>query len=115
VTVKDEYTPAMYNDPALTAEAAALFRGFLGDENVVALAAQMGGEDFGRYHRAKGFPALMFRLGAVDPARWQASQQGGEPLPSLHSSRFAPDPEPTLGTGIRATSRLALALLARPQ
>jgi hippurate hydrolase len=114
VTVKDEYTPAMYNDPALTAAAAALFRGFLGEENVVPLPAAMGGEDFGRYHREKGFPAFMFRLGAVEPAEWQASHAGGEPLPSLHSSRFAPDAEPTIETGIRATARLALALLARP-
>ncbi len=115
VVVKDEYTPAMYNDPELSARGAELFRAFLGDEQVVALPAAMGGEDFGRYHRAKGFPAFMFRLGTVPEDRYQASmKEGGEPLPSLHSSRYAPDAEPTLETGLRATARLAVALLGTP-
>ena len=114
VTIKDEYTPAMYNDPKLAARGAALFAAFLGEERVHALPAAMGGEDFGRYHRAKGFPAFMFRLGIVERDRYEDSLEGGDPLPSLHSSRFAPDPEPTLETGLRATARLALELLGRP-
>ena len=114
VTIKDEHTPAMYNDPELTAAAAVVFQGFLGEENVSAMPAAMGGEDFGRYHRSQGFPAFMFRLGSVSHEKWAASQDGGEPLPSLHSSRYAPDPEPTLATGVGATARLALSLLGRP-
>ena len=114
VTIKDEYTPAMYNDPALAAKGAAIFAGFLGEERVLAMPAAMGGEDFGRYHRAKGFPAFMFRLGTVSQQRFDAAEQGGEPLPSLHSSRYAPDPQPTVETGLRATGRLALSLLGRP-
>ena len=112
VEIKDEYTPAMYNDPELTAHAARVFEGFLGPDDVLGLVPAMGGEDFGRYPRSQGFPAFMFRLGAVKASTWKKSQKkGGEPLPSLHSSRFAPDPEPTLETGVRATSRLALSLL----
>jgi hippurate hydrolase len=114
VEIKDEYTPAMYNDPELTAQGAAIFEGFLGEDSVRAMPAAMGGEDFGRYHRAKGFPAFMFRLGSVPRDKWEAAQKGGDPLPSLHSSRYAPDPEPTLETGVRATTRLALSLLAKP-
>jgi hippurate hydrolase len=114
VAVKDEYTPAMYNDPELTARAVPVFEAFLGSENVTAMAPAMGGEDFGRYHREKGFPAFMFRLGSVAPDVFEAAAKGGEPLPSLHSSRYAPDPEPTLATGIGALSRLALALLDEP-
>lgn len=110
VEVKDEYTPAMYNDPELAARGAAVFERFLGADAVRPLPAAMGGEDFGRYHRAKGFPAFMFRLGSVARERVEA----GEPLPSLHSSLYAPDPEPTLETGLRASGRLALELLGRP-
>jgi hippurate hydrolase len=112
--IKDEYTPAMYNDPELAEAAANVFALFVGEDNVTAMPAAMGGEDFGRYHRAKGFPAFQFRLGSVEFARWEAAQNGGEPLPSLHSSRYAPDPEPTISTGVGAMSRLSLALLDRP-
>jgi len=115
VEIKDEYTPAMYNDPALTRRAVEVFEAFLGEERVGEMVAAMGGEDFGRYHRSQGFPAFMFRLGVVKQSSWKQSQEpGGEPLPSLHSSRFAPDPEPSLETGVRALSRLALSLLGRP-
>ncbi|MXZ33747.1 MAG: amidohydrolase, partial [Acidobacteria bacterium] len=31
--------------------------------------------------------------------------------PSLHSSRYAPDPEPTLKTGVKALTSIALELL----
>jgi len=114
VRVKDEYTPAMYNDPALAEKAAGLFRELLGEDAVIEMVPAMGGEDFGRYHRAQGMPAFMFRLGSIAPARIEAARKGGEPLPSLHSSRYAPDPEPTLRTGIGTLSRLALSLLGTP-
>lgn len=115
VKIKDEYTPAMYNDPELTAAAAEVFRGFLPPDDVLSMPAAMGGEDFGRYSRNLGAPAFMFRLGSVDAAAWEASlRPGATPLPSLHSSRYAPDPGPTLETGVGAMARLALALLGRP-
>lgn len=115
ITIKDEYTPAMYNDPDLVAAAVTVFQGFLPPDDVIQMPAAMGGEDFGRYSRNQGTPGFLFRLGSVDAAKWEASlSPNGPPLPSLHSSRYAPDPAPTLETGIGAMSRLALALLARP-
>lgn len=113
VVVKDEHTPAAYNDPALTAAAAALFRSAFGAAAVVDRRPEMGGEDFGRYAPAAGVPGFMFRLGSVDPARFAASRRpGAAPLPGLHSSRYAPAPRPTLATGVRALTHLVLALLA---
>ena len=115
VVVRDEYTPAAYNDPALTAAAAAMLRTVLGDGMVVELPAGMGGEDFGRYARTLEVPGLMLRLGSVDPPRFAASRApDGPALPSLHSSGFAPLAAPTVRTGIRALGDLALALLAPP-
>lgn len=112
VVVKETYTPAAYNDPALTRAAASLFQSLFGERKVREWPPSMGGEDFGRYARHFGIPGLQFRLGSVAPERFAESQQeGGAPLPSLHSSRYAPLPEPTLRTGIRATSHLAMALL----
>ena len=105
VEIKDEYTPAVYNDPGLTQRAVGVFRDAFGTENVVERAPSMGGEDFGRYGRALGVPSLLYRVGAQDPVRYQASlEPGGEPLPSLHSSLFAPAAEPTLNAAIRSLS-----------
>ena len=115
VAVRDEFTPAAYNDPELARGAAALLGGVLGPEQVRELPQSMGGEDFGLLPRTAGVPGLLFRLGSVDKERWRASREpGGPPLPSVHSSRYAPDPEPTLRTGVRAMGNLALALLAAP-
>ena len=113
IAVKETYTPAVYNDPGLTAHAVEVFGALLGADAVREIAATMTGEDFGRYTRAAGFPTLLYRLGSVDPERWQRAQEAGaEPLPSLHSSRYAPAAEGTLRTGLRSMLRLALSLLA---
>ena len=112
VSVRENYTPAVYADPALVKIAAAVFRRVLGPDRVIERPPSMGGEDFGRYARALEIPGIMFRLGTVDPKKLRASQKpGGPPLPSLHSSRYAPVPEPTLRTGITALSQLVLELL----
>jgi amidohydrolase len=113
VRVRKNYTPAVYNDPELTARAARVFAEALGEENIVARKPSMGGEDFGRYSRELGVPGLLVRLGATDPVLYEASlDPGAAPLPSLHSSRFAPLPRTTLETGVRAMSGLALDILS---
>jgi amidohydrolase len=114
VWIKPDSTPAMFNDPDLVAHGAELFRSLIGDENVSEVAATMTGEDFGRYTRRADFPTFLYRLGSVDQERWEKSIEGGEPLPSLHSSRYFPAAEPTLRTGLRSMSRLALSLLGSP-
>jgi hippurate hydrolase len=73
----------------------------------------MGGEDFGSYSLDDKIPLCIFWLGAIDPAKVEKSRKDGIPLPSLHSSRFAPLPEPTIRTGIKATSAAVLDLLHR--
>ena len=111
----EHYTPAAYNDPVLTNQAVDLFQKLVGPQAVIERPASMGGEDFGRYARAIEVPGLMFRLGAQSPERYRESREvGGAALPSLHSSRFAPDAEASLDVGIRAMSLLALDLLGPP-
>ncbi len=113
VTVREEYTPSLYNDPAFNARAVALFEEVFGAERVFEMPPTMGGEDFGRYARALDVPGLMFRVGTQDPERFEASQAPGAlPLPQAHSSGFAPLAEPTLDTAIRAMGLLALDILA---
>ncbi len=114
VKTNPRYTPALYNDPDLTARVTGEFAKVLGTENVVEVRAQMGGEDFARYGRQDpAIPSLQYRLGTIDPAVVEAASAAGRTLPSLHSSRFAPLPAPTIKTGVETMSAAALELLAR--
>ncbi|MCA9502890.1 MAG: amidohydrolase [Spirochaetaceae bacterium] len=114
VSPRAHYTPALYNDPALVDFGVALFRDWIGEEAVREIEPTMTGEDFSRYAREGGFPTFLYRLGSVDPARFAAAEAGGEPLPSLHSSRYAPAAEGTLRMGLRSMGRLAIGLLGAP-
>ena len=109
-----DFTPATYNNPALTRRLRGVFTDWLGAENVKAIEAEMGGEDFGRYGTTtEKVPICMFRIGVVAPNVFAESQRTGTPLPSLHSSKFAPVPEPTIKTGVTAMSVAALDLLRK--
>ena len=115
ISVADEqFTPATYNDPALTRRVRAAIAGWIGADNVRNIDPEMGGEDFGLFSdTGRKVPVTMFRVGAVDPAKYAESLRTGEPLPSLHSSRFAPLPEPTIRTGVTAVTAAVLDLLAK--
>jgi len=56
-------------------------------------------------------PSVTFWLGAVDPDKIKAAKSGGPPLPSLHSAIFAPVPESTLQTGVKAMTAAVLDLM----
>ena len=47
------------------------------------------------------------------PAKMAVSKRTGEPLPSLHSSLFAPLPEPTIRTGVKAMTCAGLDLMKK--
>lgn len=108
-----EGTNAVYNDPALTKRISTALAKVVGPSNVVEAEPVMGGEDFSEFGRS-GIPALQFNVGAVNPARYDAAQKTGAPLPSLHSSEFAPDREPTLKMGVSSLTIAALELLGKP-
>ena len=107
----DESTPATINDTALAAKLQKIFVAKLGAENVVERQAIMGSEDFGIFSMDHQIPAVIFWLGAYDPAKVADSERTGVPLPSPHSPFFAPLPEPTLRTGVTAMTDAALGLL----
>lgn len=113
IRIKENYTPATYNSPELVERASQAIAKCIGERNVVEEAATMGGEDFGRYGREEPrLPIFMFRLGAIPPERVAASlEEGAAPLPSLHSSRFAPAPERTIKTGVKAMTAAVLDLM----
>lgn len=109
IKVRDEYTPAAYNTLAVVRQLTTVWKKRFGDDRVVTLDPVMGGEDFGRYGREEPrIPSTMFMLGAVDPAKVAAAKEAGEKLPSLHSSKFAPLPRPTIITGVEAMTAAVL-------
>lgn len=112
VTVKDEYTPSVYNDPALVSRLVPVLQSTLGKEKVRKTDPVMVGEDFARYGRtAEHIPSVLFWLGAANPAQFKAAQAAGAELPGLHSSHFAPDAAPTIETGVHAMSAVLVDLL----
>jgi amidohydrolase len=112
VTVlNDESTPATINDPALASRLQKIFVEKLGADNVIQRKAIMGSEDFGIFSLDHKIPAVIFWLGAYDPAKVAESERTGVALPSPHSPFFAPLPEPALRTGITAMTDAAVALL----
>jgi hippurate hydrolase len=115
VTVsKDFITAAMYNDPELTKRLVAVWKKSLGDENVEIIDPVMGGEDFSEYHLPDhSIPAVNFHFGAVDAAKIAEFKQAGKELPTLHSSKFAPVPEPTIRTAIIAMTSAVLDLMKK--
>lgn len=116
VIQKDDHTPASYNDPDLTAAAAEVFKSVFGPDSVRELPAEMGGEDFGVFARHLSVPGLQFRIGSVSAEAVEAARrEGAEPLPSIHSGKYAPLAEPTIRTAITAMANLALALLEEEQ
>jgi len=109
-----EYAPATYNDPALAERLTGAFNAALGADNVVRMAPVMGSEDFGRFALENHqIPAVIFWVGAVEPAKVAASRQTGTPLPSLHSALFAPVPEPTIRTAVKAMTAAVLELMKK--
>ncbi|HSV62462.1 MAG TPA: amidohydrolase [Chthoniobacterales bacterium] len=112
---QDEFTPATYNNPELTKRVSAALKAAIGNDNVISKDPTMGGEDFSEYSLPDhSIPALMFNVGAVDPAKVAESKKpGAAPLPSLHSSKFAPVPETTIRTGIIGMTSAVIDLMKK--
>jgi len=112
--LKDQFTPATYNNPELTKRLVAAWKKLLGNENVEIVDPTMGGEDFSEYSLPDhSIPAVDFHIGAVDPVKINDYKRAGKELPSLHSSKFAPVPEPTIRTGIVAMTTAVLELMKK--
>jgi hippurate hydrolase len=112
---RDEFTPATYNNPELTKRLVGVWKSSLGADKVEMVDPTMGGEDFAEFSLPDhSIPAVDFHVGAVAPEKIAASDKpGAPPLPSLHSSKFAPVPEPTIRTGVVAMTSAVLDLMKK--
>ena len=112
VLLKDEHTPALYNDPDYSNRVLNFIRAEIGSENVHEVPAVMGGEDFGRYGKQDPrIPSFLFWLGGTSNEDWIKYKKGEITLASIHSPFFAPIPGPTLSTGVKAMTSSAIGLL----
>lgn len=105
-------SPSLFNDAKLVARVLPALRAAIGEEQLQASEPSMGGEDFSRYGKA-GVPIFMYRLGTIESARLERLKRLNA-VPSLHSSQYYPDIEPTLTTGIVTLTAAALQLLPTP-
>ena len=115
VTVReDEFTPSTYNNPELTKRVATALKNVLGADRFETTEPTMGGEDFSVFSGENhALPACMFTVGAVDAVKMADNKKNGTPLPSLHSSKFAPVPEPTIRAGVVGMTAAVLELLKK--
>lgn len=99
VVVRDEHTPAAFNDEALSAHLLEVFAQAVGKENVVEIPLETVGEDFGRFAKTLKIPGVQYRLGGAP----RGSLRRPNP-PGLHSDRWLPDAKNTIETGMLTLS-----------
>lgn len=115
VTVRDNFTPAAISTDPFATRLKTLFTARFGTDRVQDVAPTMAGEDFGRYHLADAsVQSVIYWVGGVPQDKWAAAQQnGGTGLPSLHSSKWAPDAPAVIATATEAMTAAALDILKR--
>ena len=111
VEIKDEYTPAAFNNPDLATKAMETMADVIGAENVLIAEPVMGGEDFGRYGRTEAkIPGMIYWLGAANPKEVMAAKKAGKSMPSLHSPFFKPDAAAAIPVGVDTMTATAVSL-----
>jgi hippurate hydrolase len=104
--------PPITNDPVLTSRLAAAFQAALGEKRTLRVERCTYSDDFAHFGlETPGIPLCYFLLGAA--GRDIASPAGSAPTapPGIHNPGFAPEPEPTIKTGVIAMTAAVLELL----
>ncbi len=111
IVYQDETAPALFNDPTQTQRVKQSLINVLGSSNVIKTEPSMAGEDFARYGLTDDNKLItMFWLGGVQPDKYKQSVKDGKALPTLHSSKFAPDYPLAIKTGVTAMTSSVLDL-----
>ncbi|MFF4314338.1 amidohydrolase [Streptomyces sp. NPDC001507] len=111
--------PVTHNDPAATASVQAALAGEFPGLTFELTSPVPNSEDFGAFGTALGVPSVFWFVGGADHRLYEgvdleALVRDGIPpqIPSNHSPHFAPVPEPTIETGVRALLAAAAHWLA---
>lgn len=111
VTIANEFTPPVSNNPELVMKGVASMKEILGDDVVNQVDPATVGEDFGKYGRTEeNIPIALFWLGGVNHDLYKDHLDNGTIIPSLHNAAFAPDFGPTLKGGVMAMSKTMIDL-----
>ncbi|MDO5627560.1 MAG: amidohydrolase [Mobilicoccus sp.] len=102
--------PACVNDEQESARVLDVLRAELGEESVEVAEPLSGSEDFGTLATSIGVPSVFWFYGGY-PAEVLHS---GDPIPGNHHPAFAPVPDPTLTTALRAAASVVLSKVGRP-
>ncbi|WP_397594407.1 amidohydrolase [Sphingorhabdus sp.] len=110
-----EFTPATYNTEPLTGRIVGSFTKRFGKDRVIETKPVMGGEDFSQFYRADkaNVQSLIFWVGGVPQADYDAAMRGGKSLPSLHSPFWAPEADKVIATASEAMAAAALDLMPK--
>jgi hippurate hydrolase len=109
----DQYSgPPINNDPELARRMFAAFCGALGKENVIHAERYTFSDDFSQFGtHGPGIPLCYFLLGTAEPRKDGQDEEACTASPGIHNPCFAPTPEPTIKTGVRALVAAILEIL----
>ncbi|MBA3669546.1 MAG: amidohydrolase [Sphingomonas sp.] len=111
--IEREHGNATFNDEGLANHAFDVFKAKYGARASVVKPAMVS-EDFGRLAtKDSGIKGLIFWVGGVPQAKWDAAGGDLTKLPSLHSGFWAPDAEAVIATATEAMTTLALDLMKK--
>jgi hippurate hydrolase len=114
ISLHPDSVPPLKNDPDLTDRCMNTWQEIFGSDHVLDLRPLSGSEDFSFFGLGTPpVPLCYFKIGCDDPVAIARVNAAGKRLPSLHNSRFAPVPEPTIRTGIIAMSAVVLDYLKK--
>jgi hippurate hydrolase len=114
MTVQQPGGNATFNTEQLSNQLATLFTSHFGKDRVLETKPIMASEDFGEFWRAdKTKQSVIFWVGGVPKAKWDAAGGDTTKLPSLHSPFWAPDAEAVISTATEAMTVATLDLLKK--
>ncbi len=103
ITFPEDELPPMINDVQLTNEIVEILKSEIGEDDVIKINPEMGGEDFAHYGRTEEkIPICMLRIGTVSKKNYKESITQKTVLPPLHSPFYAPEPKGSIESGINA-------------
>jgi amidohydrolase len=98
----DMSIPAVFNNPELGMKLKSIIQKEINDSAIVAVKPIMIGEDFSVYgQQLVNIPSYMIWMGSLSPQRKKMLIDNQTSIPSLHSSKFAPDYEAEIPAAIK--------------
>jgi hippurate hydrolase len=114
VEIEQPSADATFNTDAFAGRLENLFTGHFGKDRVVEPQPVMAAEDFSRYWLAdKTKQSVIFWVGGVPQAKWDAVKGDTTKLPALHSALWAPDADAVISTATEAMTIAALDVLKK--